>query len=165
MRNVELRNKWIKASNRQNKDKSEWKPSESDRVCSIHFAGSAYEANSVPTLNLGYEVEEKKARRTLIRQPLPKKSKIKENNDVGDEDDVVPLPRSTAVTESQPTVICSTPYNCSATPLAGPPKQGGRGGQRGCLPPPPRPPPRFADIVPFFSKSLLNVLFLKIFNR
>ena len=118
LRNVELRNKWIKASNRQNKDKSEWKPSESDRVCSIHFSGSAYEANSVPTLNLGYEVEEKKARRTLIRQPLPKKSKIKENNDVGDEDDVGPLPISTTVTESQPTVTCSIPYNWSSTPLA-----------------------------------------------
>ena len=82
--NAELRNKWIRALKRQNKDKTEWKPSESDRVCSIHFIGSAYEANSDPTLNLGYEVEEKKARRTLIRQPFPKKSKIKENNDVND---------------------------------------------------------------------------------
>ena len=85
--NAKLRTKWIRALKRQNKDKTVWKPSESDRVCSIHFVGSAYEANSVPTLNLGYEVEEKKARRTLIRQPLPKKSKIKENNDIDDEDD------------------------------------------------------------------------------
>ena len=84
LRNVGLRNKWIRALKRQNEDKTEWKPSESDRVCSIHFIGSAYEANSDPTLNLGYEVEEKKARRTLIRQPFPKKSKIKENNDVND---------------------------------------------------------------------------------
>ena len=67
---------------------------------------------------MGYEVEEKKARRTLIRQPLPKKSKIKENNDVDVEDDVVPLPISTTVTESQPAVTCSTPCNWSATPLA-----------------------------------------------
>ena len=52
---------------RQKKDKTQWKPSESDRVCSIHFIGQANEASSVPTLNLGYEVEEKKARRTLIR--------------------------------------------------------------------------------------------------
>ena len=118
LRNAELRNKWIRALKRQNKDKTEWKPSENDRVCSIHFVGSAYEANSVPTLNLGYEVEEKKARRTLIRQPLPKKSKIKQNNDVDDEDDVVPLPISTTVTESQPTVTCSTPHSWSATPLA-----------------------------------------------
>ena len=80
----------------------------------MHFVGSAYEANSVPTLNLGYEVEEKKAR-ILIRKPLPKKSKIKEN-DVNDEDYVVPLPIFT--TESQPTVTCSTSYNWSATPLA-----------------------------------------------
>ena len=85
LRNVGLRNKWIRALKRQNKEKTQWKPSESDRVCSIHFTGSAYEANSNPTLNLGYEVKEKKARRTLIRQPFPKKSKIKENNDVDDD--------------------------------------------------------------------------------
>ena len=36
--------------------------------------------------------KERKQRRTLIRQPFPKKSKLKENNDVDDEDDVVPLP-------------------------------------------------------------------------
>ena len=92
MRNAKLRNKWIRALKRQNKDKTEWKSSESVRVCSIHFVGSAYEANSVLTLNLGYEVEERKARRTLIRQPLPEKSKIKENNDFYNHDDVVPLP-------------------------------------------------------------------------
>ena len=44
------------------------------------------------TLNLGYEVEEKKARRILIRQSLHKKSKIKENNDVDDEDDLASSP-------------------------------------------------------------------------
>ena len=109
MRNTELRNKWIGASKRQNKNKTEWKPSESDRVFSIHFIGSAYEANSVPTLNLGYGVEEKKARKTLIRQALPKKNKIKENNDDNDEDDVVLLPICTTVTDSQPRVTCSTP--------------------------------------------------------
>ena len=69
---------------------------------------------------MGYEVEEQKARGTLIRQPLPKKSQIKENIDVDDEDDAVPLPISTTVTESQPTVTCSTPYNWSATLLASP---------------------------------------------
>ena len=41
---------------------------------------------------MGNEVEEKKARRTLIRQPLPKK-----NDDVDDDDDAVPLPMSTAL--------------------------------------------------------------------
>ena len=40
LRNAELRNKWIRALKRQNKDKTEWKPSESDRVCSIHLVGS-----------------------------------------------------------------------------------------------------------------------------
>ena len=34
LRNAELRNKWIRALKRQNKDKTEWKPSESDMVCS-----------------------------------------------------------------------------------------------------------------------------------
>ena len=43
----------------------------------IHFVGSAYEVNSVPTLNFGHEVKEKKARKNLIKQLLPKKSKIK----------------------------------------------------------------------------------------
>ena len=66
-------------------------------------------------MNLGHEVEKKKAKRFLIRQPLPKKGKIKENNDVDDEDDVVALPISTTVTKSQPAVTCSTPYNWSAT--------------------------------------------------
>ena len=49
---------------------------------------------------------------------MPEKSRIKENNDVGDADDIVPLPISTTVTESQPKVTCSTPNNWSATPLA-----------------------------------------------
>ena len=75
MGNAELRNKWIRALKRQNKDKTERKPSEHDRVCSIHFVGSAYVANSVPTLNLGYAVEDKKEQKTLIRQPFPKKRK------------------------------------------------------------------------------------------
>ena len=47
-----------------------------------------------------------------------KKSKAKENNDVDDEGDVVPLLISTTVTESRPTVTSSTLYNWSATPLA-----------------------------------------------
>ena len=112
MRDAELRNKWIRALKRQHNDKTERKSFECDRVCSIHFVGSAYGANSVPPLNLGYEAEEKKARRTLIRQPLPKKRKIKENNDVDDEYGVDPsLPLSTTGTESQSTVTCSTPYS------------------------------------------------------
>ena len=61
LRNAELRNKWIRALKRQNKNNTEWKPPESNRVCTIHFVGSTFEANSVPTLNLGLEVKEKKA--------------------------------------------------------------------------------------------------------
>ena len=56
-----------------NKNKTDWKPSESDMVCFIHFVGSAFEANSVPVLNLGCEIEEEKARRSSIKQPLPKR--------------------------------------------------------------------------------------------
>ena len=47
---------------------------------------------------MGYDVEEKKAKKNLIRQPLPKKSKIKEDNHVEDKDDEVTLPISTTVT-------------------------------------------------------------------
>ena len=50
--------------------------------------------------------------RTLIRQPMPKKSKIKEG-DVNDEDYV---PVSIFTNDSQPTVTRSTSW--SATPLA-----------------------------------------------
>ena len=53
LRNVDLRYKWIRVLTRQNKDKTEWKQSASDRFYFIHFVGSGYEANSVPTLNLG----------------------------------------------------------------------------------------------------------------
>ena len=60
----------------------------------------------------------RKERRILIRQPLPKNSKIKENNDIDDEDDVVSLPICTTVTESQPAITCSIPCNWSATALA-----------------------------------------------
>ena len=47
---------------------------------------------------MGYDVEEKKAKKNLIRQPLPKKCKIKEDNHVEDKDDEVTLPISTTVT-------------------------------------------------------------------
>ena len=60
--------------------------------------------------------KEKKAIRTSIRQPFPKKSKIKEN-EINDEDYAVPL-TIFFTAESQPTVTCNTPYNCSVTPLA-----------------------------------------------
>ena len=76
LRNAELTNKWIRALKKQNEDKTEWKPSDSDKICSIRFVGSAYEVNSALTLNLGYEVKNEKARRTLIMQSLPKKCKM-----------------------------------------------------------------------------------------
>ena len=64
MTDVDLRNKWIRALKRQNKNETELRPSEYEKICSIRFVGSAYEANSFQTLNLGYKVEEKKARKT-----------------------------------------------------------------------------------------------------
>ena len=70
LRNAELRNKWLRASKKQNKDKTEWKLSESDKVSSIHVTSSAYETNIVPTL------KKKTARRILIRQPLLIKSEF-----------------------------------------------------------------------------------------
>ena len=71
MRNAELKTKWItRALKRQNKDKSEWKPSENDRIYSIYFAGSAYEANSVATLNLGYEFKRKESNKDFNQATL-----------------------------------------------------------------------------------------------
>ena len=52
---------------------------------------------------------------------MPKTSKIKEDNDLDDENDVfIPLPISTTVTESQSTVTSSTSYNWSAIPSGSP---------------------------------------------
>ena len=66
-----VKNKWItRALKRQNRDKTEWKPSESDRIYSIHFAGSAYEANSVATLNLGYEFKRKESKKDFNQATL-----------------------------------------------------------------------------------------------
>ena len=104
----------IRELQRQDKDKTEWKPCESDRVSSIHFVGSAYEANSIPTLSLGYEVKEKKVRRTLITEPFPKTSKIKENDNNNDYEVLLPV----FTTKSQPAVTRSTSYNWPATSLA-----------------------------------------------
>ena len=71
MRNAELRNKKItRALKRQNKDKTEWKPSVNERIYSIHFAGSAYEANSVATLNLGYEFKRKESKKDFNQATL-----------------------------------------------------------------------------------------------
>ena len=61
--NAELRNKCIGSSKRQNKDKNWWKLSESDRVCSV---GSTYEANSVPTLNLGRKRSKKNSNQATL---------------------------------------------------------------------------------------------------
>ena len=52
---------------------------------------------------------------------MPKTSKIKEDNDLDDENDVfIPLPISTTVTESQSTVTSSTSYSWLAIPSGSP---------------------------------------------
>ena len=76
LRNAELRNKWIRALKKQNWEETilKW------QGFLYPFVGSDYEANSAlafSALYLGYKVEEKKASSTLIRQPLPKKVKLK----------------------------------------------------------------------------------------
>ena len=78
LRNNEQRQCWIKNMKRENANKSIWKPKESDRVCSVHFAdGVPTNANPDPTLHLGYETTGKNTRRHLFRQPIPcKKRKV-----------------------------------------------------------------------------------------
>ena len=57
-------------------DNKEWKPCGKDRVCSEHFVdGIPTAENPNPTLKLGYELKQKKTRRTLFREPLTKKPK------------------------------------------------------------------------------------------
>ena len=104
MRYKELPKKRMRASKRLNKGKSAWKLYECNRVCSVHFVGCTYEANSVSTLNLAYEIEEKKERSIFP------KLKTKENQSI--QECIVPL---TVFTPEQQhnhgSVKCSTPYD------------------------------------------------------
>lgn len=81
LRNFEKRKKWILALRRVNKDKSEWKPCPSDRVCSEHFVDKVPTVTHPdPSLKMGYEIPQKmKSRRKLFRHPPlpPKLKKIK----------------------------------------------------------------------------------------
>lgn len=73
IQNNDARKRWIHCLRRENKNKSAWKPGVSDRVCSIHFVdGAPTVSNPYPTLNMGYDVNEKKSRRKLFRAlPTP----------------------------------------------------------------------------------------------
>lgn len=58
LRNSEKREQWIKLVNRQNPDKTPWKPCQSDRVCSEHFVDFyPLVENPNPTLKMGYELK------------------------------------------------------------------------------------------------------------
>ena len=71
------RNKWVKLLKRVNQDKAEWKPSNSDRVCSEHFVDKIpSETNPDPTMHLGYDLPKNApSRRKLFRHPPPTKEK------------------------------------------------------------------------------------------
>lgn len=72
LRNYEKRKKWIIALRRVNRDKSEWKPCASDRVCSKHFFdGEPSVTHPNPSLKMGYELPQKKSRRVIFRHPPP----------------------------------------------------------------------------------------------
>ncbi|XP_057310236.1 uncharacterized protein LOC130648217 [Hydractinia symbiolongicarpus] len=78
--NNEQRQNWIKLIKREGHNKSKWTPAGSDRVCSFHFAdGVPTAANPDPTLNMGYELLQKRPRRELFRSgvvPNCKKKKL-----------------------------------------------------------------------------------------
>jgi len=101
LRNSEIRTSWIKAMKRENKNKSQWQPKNSDRVCSVHFEnydGSA--PNAVPTLYLGYEntAPTLKTRRTLFKHPAVPRKKRKLNT--GNTSNEITQPESVELTEN-----------------------------------------------------------------
>ena len=69
--------KWIGQLRRENKDKTTWKPCDSDRVCSDHFVdGEPTVTRPFPELKLGYEKQIPQTRRKLFKHPvLPRKAK------------------------------------------------------------------------------------------
>lgn len=83
LRNSRARERWIKAMKREGQNKTKWTPTASDRVCSDHFVDDGpTDENPDPTVNLGYEVSNKRPRRTLFRQPAqPKRKKTVQSVD------------------------------------------------------------------------------------
>ena len=72
LRNSQRRQAWIKLLRREGKNKTNWKPCGSDRVCSNHFVDSVpTPANPDPTINIGYEKTTRKqaSRREFFRRP------------------------------------------------------------------------------------------------
>ncbi len=67
-RNFDSRKEWIRLLNRTTTRNENWKPGQSDMVCFKHFVdGIPTGDNPYPTLDLGYNKPEKKARRHLVR--------------------------------------------------------------------------------------------------
>ena len=63
-RNGEKREKWTGQLREENKDKTTWKPCDSDRVCSIHFVDcEPTVTHPFPELKLGYEKQIPQRRR------------------------------------------------------------------------------------------------------
>ena len=67
-RNLESRKQWIKVIKRTTYRNTNWKPGQSDMVCSKHFVdGIPTTENPYPSLNMGYDKLPASTRRKLIR--------------------------------------------------------------------------------------------------
>lgn len=67
-RNGEKRKMWVDLMKRETAQKTAWSPGGSDRVCSDHFVdGIPTNKNPNPALKLGYEIKERKKRRTIVK--------------------------------------------------------------------------------------------------
>lgn len=101
-RNSDSRKEWVRLMNRTTKKNTNWKPGQSDMVCSKHFVdGLPTSNNPYPTLQLGYEKPTKKPRRQLVRK----------------EDEAEPAEAEAREIEEQPMQIESDPaYISSADP-------------------------------------------------
>ena len=74
LRNGEKREKWIGQLRRESKDKTTWKPGDSDRVCSNHFAdGEPTVTHPFRELKLGYEKQIPQPSRKIFKHPVPPK--------------------------------------------------------------------------------------------
>ena len=82
-----LRKQWIKLVNRKDaKTGKNWEPDRNSRICSKHFVNG--QPNTLPTLSLGYQVNQPKPCRASPKKrgPLPEKSvkKAKQSLDLKD---------------------------------------------------------------------------------
>ena len=87
LRGMWKKERWIRCVKRVSKEKRPWYPYRSDRVCSEHFVdGIPTEKNPDPTVNMGYELPKQPTpRRSLVKQQLPKKPKLKASSSSSNE--------------------------------------------------------------------------------